>query len=97
MEWDLNSLVANLPAVFFRGYADGSIDLFDRKVETMTGFTKEEFESRHVKWTDLIAPADRDGAKKALLNALKTTRNYTREYRITSKAGDAVWVHERSQ
>ncbi|MFI5168013.1 MAG: diguanylate cyclase [Thermoanaerobaculales bacterium] len=97
MDWDLEGLVANLPAVFFRGYADGSVDLFDRKVEAMTGYTKEEFESRHVQWTDLILPADCDGAKQALLAALRADRAYTREYRITAKAGNLVWVHERSQ
>ena len=97
MDWDLDGLVANLPAVFFRGYADGSIDLFDRKVEEMTGYAKEEFESRAIKWTDLILPADRDSAKRALVAALSGNRAYTREYRISSKAGKLVWVHERSR
>ncbi|MDD5563961.1 MAG: diguanylate cyclase [Thermoanaerobaculaceae bacterium] len=97
MDWDLDELVADLPAVFFRGYADGSIDLFDRKVEEMTGYAKEEFESRSMKWTDLILPADRDGAKRALVAALADSNAYTREYRITPKAGNVVWVHERSR
>ncbi|HQT94358.1 MAG: hypothetical protein B7Z61_03740 [Acidobacteria bacterium 37-71-11] len=97
MDWDLEGLVANLPAVFFRGYADGSVDLFDRKVEEMTGYAKEEFESRTIKWTDLILPADRDHAKRALVGALRGDRGYTREYRITSKTGKLVWVHERSR
>jgi PAS domain-containing protein len=41
MNWDFQIVLANIPAVLFRGYADGSIDLFDRKVEAMTGYTKE--------------------------------------------------------
>ena len=97
MDWDLEGLVADLPAVFFRGYADGSVDLFDGKVEEMTGYAKGEFESRAVKWTDLIVPADRDQAKRALVAALADSNAYTREYRITSKAGRVVWVHERSR
>ncbi len=97
MDWDLDGLVADLPAVLFRGYADGSVDLFDRKVEEMTGYAKEEFESRRISWTDLILPADRDRAKRALVAALGGNKAYTREYRITSKAGKLVGVHERSQ
>jgi diguanylate cyclase (GGDEF)-like protein/PAS domain S-box-containing protein len=97
MEWDLEAIVASLPAVLFRGYADGSIDLFDRQVEEITGYPREEFESRRLKWTDLILPDDREGAKRAFVEGLKTARCYTREYRIRTKSGGMNWVHERSQ
>ena len=96
MNWDFQIVLANIPAVLFRGYADGSIDLFDRKVEAMTGYTKEEFETRQRKWTDLILETDRDLAKGAFVDALKAGKAYTREYRISAKAGNHVWVHERS-
>ena len=96
MNWDFQIVLANIPAVLFRGYADGSIDLFDRKVEAMTGHTKEEFETRQRKWTDLILETDRDLAKGAFVDALKAGKAYTREYRISARAGNHVWVHERS-
>src|SRR5450830_755817 len=69
MNWDFQIVLANIPAVLFRGYADGSIDLFDRKVEAMTGYTKEEFETRQRKWTDLILETDRDLARRAVCPA----------------------------
>src|SRR5450756_766500 len=96
MNWDFHIVLANIPAVVFRGYADGSIDLFDRKVEAMTGYTKEEFETRQRKWTDLILESDRGPAREAFVDALKAGKAYTREYRISAKAGNHVWVHERS-
>src|SRR5450759_916801 len=96
MNWDFDVVLANIPAVVFRGYADGSIDLFDRKVESMTGYTKEEFETRKRKWTDLILETDRGRAREAFLDALKAGKDYTREYRIGARAGNHVWVHERS-
>jgi diguanylate cyclase (GGDEF)-like protein/PAS domain S-box-containing protein len=96
MNWDFDVVLANIPAVLFRGYADGSIDLFDRKVEAMTGYTKEEFETRQRKWTDLILETDRGSARGAFVDALRAGKAYTREYRIGAKAGNHVWVHERS-
>jgi len=96
MNWDFDIVLANIPAVLFRGYADGSIDLFDRKVEAMTGYTKEEFETRQRKWTDLILETDRGPAREAFVDALKAGKAYTREYRIGARAGNHVWVHERS-
>jgi diguanylate cyclase (GGDEF)-like protein/PAS domain S-box-containing protein len=96
MNWDFHIVLANIPAVVFRGYADGSIDLFDRKVEAMTGYTKEEFETRQRKWTDLILERDRGPAREAFVDALKAGKAYTREYRISAKAGNHVWVHEQS-
>ncbi len=96
MSWDFDAILADIPAVLFRGYADGTIDLFDRKVEAMTGYTKEEFETRERKWTDLILDSDRGAAKEAFLAALKAGKAYTREYRISARSGNHVWVHERS-
>jgi diguanylate cyclase (GGDEF)-like protein/PAS domain S-box-containing protein len=96
MDWDFEALLADIPAVVFRGYADGSIDLFDRKVEAMTGYPREEFETRQRKWTDLTLEADRGLVKKAFVDALKAGKAYTREYRISARAGNQIWVHERS-
>ncbi len=97
MDRDFQHVLDNIPATLFRGYADGSVDFLDRKVEAMTGYTKEELESRQTKWTDRILEADRDQAKRAFVHALKTNKAYTREYRIRGKAGNLIWIHERSQ
>lgn len=53
----------------------------------MTGYTKEEFETRERKWTDLILDSDRGAAKEAFLTALKAGKAYTREYRIGARSG----------
>ncbi|MFH1019730.1 MAG: response regulator, partial [Pseudomonadota bacterium] len=62
-------LVNQIPAVVFKGYADWSIDLFDHKLETITGYPKEDFDSRKVKWSELILPEDLPGAKAKFLEA----------------------------
>jgi diguanylate cyclase (GGDEF)-like protein/PAS domain S-box-containing protein len=96
MEQEFAMLVANIPAVLFKGYLDGSIDFFDQKVEALTGFSREEFQSRRLKWTDLILEEDRQPTKMIFLQALKGGKAYVREYRITGKAGNEIWIHERS-
>jgi diguanylate cyclase (GGDEF)-like protein/PAS domain S-box-containing protein len=86
----------NIPAVLFKGGIDGSIDTFDDKIETLTGYPKAEFDSRRLIWTELIFPEDLDSVKQAFIHALKTNKSYLREYRIRPKTGNVVWVHERS-
>ncbi len=96
MEQQFNMLMNNVPAVLFKGYLDGSIDLYDQKVEAMTGFSQVDFMSRRLRWTDLILEEDRYPTKVVFIQALKTNKGYIREYRITGRAGNVIWVHERS-
>lgn len=49
MDWDFQSVLSSIPAALFRGYPDGSVDLFDRKAEALTGYTKEEFEAKELR------------------------------------------------
>jgi two-component system cell cycle sensor histidine kinase/response regulator CckA len=90
-------LVNQIPAVVFRGYTDGSIDTFDRKIETLTGYPKEDFDSRRRKWSDLILAEDLAAAKNEFLAGLKTTGAYEKEYRIRKKSGEIIWVQVHGQ
>jgi len=90
-------LVNQIPAVLFKGYADASIDFFDRKVEELTGYPKEDFDSRALKWTDLVVREDQKEWKSKFLEALRTTRSFTREYRIRRKDGTLRWLQGRGQ
>lgn len=90
-------LVANIPCVVYKGYADWSIDFFDDKIEDLTEYPKEWFESRKLNWMDVIDPEDLGEAKAAFIEALKTDRSYVREYRIKTRSGKAMWVEERGQ
>ena len=90
-------LVNQIPAVVFKGYQDWSVDFFDRKIEKLTGYSKEEFDSRQLKWCDLILPEDLDMARGLFLQALKTDKSYVREYRIRKKDGEIAWIQARGQ
>ncbi|MFA4901884.1 MAG: PAS domain S-box protein [Desulfobaccales bacterium] len=90
-------LVNQIPAVVYQGYADCSIDLFDRKVEALTGYLKEEFDSRKLKWGGLILPEDRAEARRFFIEALKGDKSYVREYRIRRKDEEIRWIQDRGQ
>jgi PAS domain S-box-containing protein len=90
-------LVSQIPAMVFQGYGDWSIDPLDDKVEVLTGYSREDFLSRRVKWCDLIPAEDLDYAAKVFIEALKTDKSYVREHRLRKKDGEIIWVQCRGQ
>jgi two-component system, cell cycle sensor histidine kinase and response regulator CckA len=90
-------LVNQIPAMVFKGYADGSVDFFDNKVEALTGYSKAEFDDRRLAWSDLILPEDRGRVSQAFVAALKADLAYEREYRIRRKNGEVVWIQAMGQ
>lgn len=90
-------LVSQIPAMVFQGYGDWSIDPLDEKIEVLTGYSKEDFDSRRVKWCDLIPAEDLDYAAKVFIEALKTDKSYVREHRLRKKDGEIIWVQCRGQ
>lgn len=89
-------LVQQIPAVVFQSYPDGSIDFYDRKIEALTGYPKQDFDSRRLKWPDLILPEDLPSAQQKLTTALTTARSYIGEYRLRQKSGKTIWVREEA-
>lgn len=94
-EANYRMLVSNLPAVVFKGYADWNIDFYDNKIEEFTGYKKGDFDSRRMKWCDVILPEDRERAKEKFIRGLETNNLYRREYRIKDKEGKIIWIHEK--
>jgi len=90
-------LVNNIPGIVFKGYADYTVEFFDNKIETFTGYPKEEFNDKRLKWSKLIIPQDLQDARGIFHQALKGDRNYIREYRIKKQGGEIVWIQERGQ
>lgn len=90
-------LVNQVPAVVFKGYEDWSVDFFDEKVEALTGYSKEDFDSRRRKWNEVILPEDLDYASRVFIDGLKTNRSYVREHRIRRKDGVIRWIQCRGQ
>ncbi len=90
-------LVKNLPGIVYRGHKDWSVEFFDRKIESLTGYDVDEFTSGKMKWSDIIVEEDFEAAKENFIQALKTGKSYLREYRIKSKTGNLHWIQARGQ
>ena len=90
-------LVNNLPGVVYKGYADCAVDFIDEKVEDLTNYSKIEFDTRRMKWNDVLLPEDYQQFKAAFQKGLKGSGSYIREYRIRRKDGEVIWIQDRGQ
>ena len=90
-------LINSIPSIVYRGYQDWSVDFMDEKVEVLTGFSMEEFNSRKKKWSDIVIDSDFEVAKRAFVQALKTNKFFVREYRIETKSEEILWIQDRGQ
>jgi len=90
-------LVRNLPSIVYRGFKDWAVEFVDDKIEVLTGYNLAEFNTRRIKWSDMIIEEDIEAARTVFIKALKTDRSYVREYRIRNKAGEIHWIQDRGQ
>ncbi len=90
-------LVGTIPAVVYKGYTDWSVDFIDNKIELLTGYAKEEFDSRRLKWKDLVLPEDIPPIKRAFLLCMEDDQTYYREFRIRTRDGRILWIQDRGQ
>jgi PAS domain S-box-containing protein len=96
-EAEYRLLVKNLPNVIFKGYQDWSVDFINDKIEPLTGYSKEDFQTRKIKWLDIVVPEDIAGMRGKLIEALRGNKSYTREYRIRHKNGKILWIQDSGQ
>ena len=90
-------LLSTIPSVVFKAYKDWSIEFLDEKIEKLTGYPKEDFNSKKLNWYDIVIPEDIQPIKESFKKALEEDKVYLREYRIRTKFGDVLWIRERSQ
>jgi PAS domain S-box-containing protein len=67
----------------------------DGAVEEITGYSREDFLSRKIKWTEIVMPEDQplisEKMEKTMLNPNTSTEL---EYRIKNRDGEIKWVWE---
>ncbi|MFP3869470.1 MAG: PAS domain S-box protein [Syntrophobacteria bacterium] len=90
-------LLRTIPSIVFRGYKDWSVDFLDNKIEKLTGYPMQHFNSRKLKWSDIIVQEDMVSIRDIFKKALVKDKVYLREYRIKTATGDIRWIRERSQ
>jgi PAS domain S-box-containing protein len=90
-------LLSTIPSVVFKAYEDWSIEFLDEKIKKLTGYPKEDFNSKRLNWYDIVIPEDIQPIKESFKKALEEDKVYLREYRIKTKFGEVLWIRERSQ
>ena len=90
-------LMISLPSIVYRGYPDWTVDFVGDRIEDVTGYGKQDFDSRRLKWSDLVLAEDFDQARRDTLVAVKAHSHYLREYRIRHRDGRIVWIQDRGQ
>ena len=90
-------LLTNLPSIVYRGFKDWSVEFTDNKVEALTGYSRDEFNSKKFMWSDLILKEDIESARDSFVRALKTHDSFAREYRVKTRAGEILWIQDRGQ
>ncbi|MBW2603039.1 MAG: DUF3365 domain-containing protein [Deltaproteobacteria bacterium] len=91
-------LIKNLPGIVYRGYRDWSMEFIDNKIEQITKYTADEFNTRKIIWSDIVFQKDIQAASVDFHKALKTkNQSYVREYRIKAKDNSVYWIQDRGQ
>jgi PAS domain S-box-containing protein len=94
----LLSLMNNIPGIVYRGHRDWSISFIGAEVESVTGYTAEEFLSGAAQWKDLIHPDDLGPVKDVFRQAVRGREKVLRrEYRIRHRDGGYIWIADRRQ
>ena len=90
-----HSLIRTFEGIAFRGAMDFRPLFFHGAVESITGYSEEDFIAGKVRWNDLIFPEDFAMIKDSIEKITRVT-NFTvdREYRIRRKDGETRWIHE---
>jgi diguanylate cyclase (GGDEF)-like protein/PAS domain S-box-containing protein len=64
---------------------------------TMLGYTYKELEHTTHQWADFVHPQDRDRAWKSINDVLEgRSKSHSLEYRMLTKKGDYIWVHDQA-
>jgi PAS domain S-box-containing protein len=93
------SLVEGLPAVVYIAEfgKDGAWRYLSPKIESILGFTPEEWMGQAALWRERILPEDREHALQAELRLLNGESRMQCEYRIVGKDGNVIWIHEEAE
>jgi two-component system, cell cycle sensor histidine kinase and response regulator CckA len=97
----LNDLVANVPGVVWEAWgapdaATQRIDFVSDHVETMLGYSVEEWLGTPNFWLSIVHEEDKERAAREAAARFKNTKGGTSEFRWVARDGRVIWVEARS-
>ncbi|HEV7745398.1 MAG TPA: PAS domain S-box protein [Pyrinomonadaceae bacterium] len=93
----LNNIVATVPGMVWEAWGEPSsatqqIDFVSDYVETLVGYSVNDWLSTPNFWLSIVHPEDREQAAREAANAFASLSNGTSEFRWIAKDGRHVWV-----
>jgi PAS domain S-box-containing protein len=97
----LNNVIANVPGVVWEswGQPDATnqrIDFVSDYVETMLGYSVDEWLATPNFWLAIVHPDDRERAARVATQSFISGTGHTDEFRWVRKDGRAIWVEARA-
>jgi PAS domain S-box-containing protein len=91
-------IVEHVPAGIYLDRADASLRSIyaSPQIETITGIPPHEWIDDPDSWREAIHPDDRDAVLAGYLDAVADGRPWSAEYRIRTRGGRTIWVHDET-
>ncbi|MDH1280696.1 PAS domain S-box protein [Pseudomonas chengduensis] len=95
-EQQYRSLISNIPGVSFRCMLDRdwTMIFISDAVQTLTGWSADDFISRRCSIADMYHPDDYQRVVDEVVQAIEQGCNYTVEYRLFDRSGTEHWIWE---
>ena len=92
------ALVEHIPAIVYLDDAEGEQNTIyiSPQVETITGFTPEEWRSDPIFWEQHIHPDDHERVIKKDSQTNQSGESFSEEYRFQTRDGRWIWIQEES-
>ena len=90
------ALADNVPGAIYmcNNDTDFSMLYLNDIVEQITGYTKEEFLSASINFSDIYHPDDAEDVYRTVEKAIENRQQFELEYRIKHKNNEWHWIHE---
>ena len=88
----------HVPAAIYLDRADRSMALVyvSPQIEDITGYTPQEWIDDPELWLTIIVAEDRAETERTYLDALTAERPWKADYRVNTRDGRTIWVHDET-
>ena len=94
----LRSLVERLPAITYINAQDARCTplFISPQVESLLGYTPQEWIRNPDVWSRMLHPDDRDEVLSEREGSIREGRDFAMEYRLIARNGRSVWLHDEA-
>src|SRR4051812_3504345 len=91
-----NALIETIPAITYvrRDGATPDIAYVSPQVESILGWSPQDYRAHPDYWLTLVHPQDRERVQAVVAEATRNGTPLQVDYRVTSRSGDVVWLRD---